>query len=146
MFKFNRLVCVLLVGTCVGVAFAAAVKIKAFTPAGPGLIDNPDCDGMAILNYHPGNNATELQVAVTDFLPDTLYGLKLEAGGICGGFSNPEAFMTNVNGNGHYHHSAPYDCTEAPVITIYIWDGEIGSEWDVTVGEIRAVGPPSSTN
>ncbi|UCC29161.1 MAG: hypothetical protein JSU86_13275 [Phycisphaerales bacterium] len=141
MFRFNRLVCVLLVGTCVGVAFAAAVKIKAFTPEGVnGLAENPYCDGMAVLNHHPGNNATEVQVAVTDFLPDTVYGVMLEAGGFCGGFSNPEAFMTNANGNGHYHHSVPYDCSQAPVITIYRWDGDVNSIWDVSEDEIRAVG------
>lgn len=141
MSRFNRLVCVLLVGSCVGVAFAAAVKIKAFTAEGVnGLAENPYCDGMAVLNHHAGNNSTEVQVAVTDFLPDTVYGVKLEADGFCGGFSNPEAFMSNANGNGHYHHSVPYDCTQAPVITIYRWDGDVNSIWDVSEEEIRAVG------
>ena len=138
MFRFNRLLCGLVVCGTVAVAFGAAVKIKAFTPVGNGAIESPDGDGMAILNYHPGNDTTEIQFAITDFRPNTVYGVKLESD--FGGFSAPEAIATNVVGNGTYHHTIPFDRTGNPSVTIYVWDGDTNTIFDVSADEIRATG------
>ena len=66
MFKFNRLVCALLVCTVVGSAFGGAVLLREFH------IDNPDvmpveADGMAMLNYVAQQDKTIVQLIVSGF-------------------------------------------------------------------------------
>ncbi len=75
MFKFNRIVCVLLLCSAVGVAFGAATKIRAFI-AMPG-VESGDADGMCIINYNSGQDATIVQIVITDFQPYTVYDLEL---------------------------------------------------------------------
>ena len=58
MIKFRRLVCLALVCAMVGVAYGAATKIGSFCPRNG---ENPSADGMAILNYVPGDNRTIVQ-------------------------------------------------------------------------------------
>ncbi len=140
MFKSkSSMYCAFLVLLCAAVTFGAAVKVRAIPAAGVnGLAENPDADGMAILNYHSGNNATEVQVIISDFLPNTTYGVKVEGG--ISGFSDPIAITTNAKGNGNYHNSTNFDITTNATVTIYIWDGDIDSIFEISADELRAEG------
>ena len=99
MLRFNRLVCVLLVGSLVGIVYAKAVKIKAFTPIGLGEVDNPDGDGMAILNANA--NGTQVQVALTDFVENEEYLVNLDSAAV--GRTTIGVLSTNAVGNGTMH-------------------------------------------
>ena len=119
MFKFNRIVWVLALGVVVSMAYGAALKIKDLVPVGLGAIESPDADGMAIMNYHPGHTDTEVQIAVTDLLPNTDYRVAVVPG-ILGGY-----ITTNVSGNGHYHGTISTDvCLFESEICVYIYVDE----------------------
>jgi hypothetical protein len=127
MIRYNRLVCALVVGLCVGLVYGAAVKIKTLAPIGAGVTANPDGDGMAIVNAHADNAGISIttQVMVTDLTPNTTYGVRADyCGGL--GFSSPLAFTTNETGNGHFHfENAAGVCPvpEAPVeVVVYLFD------------------------
>jgi len=112
MFKFRRLLCVVLVCALVGVAYAGARKIKSFTT----FNEPPGADGMAILNIHDGTGQ-EVQLILTDFTPDNEY-LPVLWNGIDGpGNSEYNAFHTmntNGQGNGTWHQDigvlTPWPC------------------------------------
>ena len=134
MFRFNRLVCVLAVCAVVGVAFGAAVKIKAITPVGEGVTENPNGDGMVIMNYHPGHNRTEITAAITDFLPDTDYKVDVIPGVT---FS----VTTNPAGNANDHGALSFDICKYNEygVTVVVWrDLDGNGFWEE--GETRAEG------
>ena len=118
MLRFNRLVCVVAVCLVVGVAFGAAIKIRAITPYEGTEEALAGGDGMAILNYHPGNNKTEATVAITDFVPGATYGAYLNPGG---GVNLPE--VANPSGNANWHGTYNFDLClwNEDGITVYIW-------------------------
>ena len=103
MLRFNRLVLVLGICLCVGAALGAAIKIKGLTPVGLGVNENPEGDGMAILNYHQGNNQTEVTVAITDFIPETDYHITVFPG------TDDAPVTTNPAGNANTHQVVDYD-------------------------------------
>ena len=103
MFKFNRLVCVLLVGSCVAIAYGKAVKVTGLTPVSP---ESADADGMAILNYHPGHDRTEVQVALTGFEVYTDYEVLVSGAGVVN-----LIITTNAAGNGSGHKTGIGDMT-----------------------------------
>ncbi len=119
MFRFNRVVCALLVCGCVGFAYAKAIKVVSLTPVGAGVTESPDADGMAILNYNVGQTRTEVQLTITDFLPNTEYTADVLA---IGGPSL--RFTTNARGDGQGHSVAATDITDngnaCAYVTIYI--------------------------
>ncbi|MEK7731054.1 MAG: hypothetical protein AAB363_04280 [Planctomycetota bacterium] len=97
MFKFRRLLCVVLVCALVGVAYGAATKIKSFT-----TYNEPDgADAMAIMNIADGQAAI-IQVMVNGFSPNTTYfvffydclGSEQDSGGF---------FTTDDHGNSTWH-------------------------------------------
>ncbi len=124
MLRFNRLVCVVAVCLVVGVAFGAAIKIKAITPYEGTEEAAMGGDGMAILNFNQGVNKTEVTVAITDFVPGAVYGAYLSNGG---GVALPE--IANSSGNANWHGSYISDlCNWQESITVYIWrdaDGDL---------------------
>ena len=71
---------------CVGFAFGAAKKIRAFVPT---AAECAEADGMAILNFS-NDGKTIIQIIISDFTPNTSYdlqlvtpgGLILSAGGV----------------------------------------------------------------
>ena len=65
----KKSVLLLVVCTCVSVAFGAANKIKEFQTFDP---EPEGADGMAILNF-TGNNQTIFQLMLSDFSPTTGY-------------------------------------------------------------------------
>ena len=121
MFKFNRLVCVLLVCSLAGLALAKAIKIKEITPYAGTEEALAGADGMAIFNYHDGqnnNSNTEVTVAITDFIPGETYGAFVTPGG---GVNVPE--VANPAGNATFHGFYTFDlCLWNDVgITVVIW-------------------------
>jgi hypothetical protein len=134
MLRFNRVVCVLAVGALVGVAFGAVIKIKGLTPVGSGITESPDADGMAIVHYKEGKQLTEVNVAITDFMPETDYYIAVEPG-IAGA-----PVTTNPSGNAHYHGEIGWDiCAWEPQVCVYVWIDDDGSGL-FTPGEKRAEG------
>ena len=121
MLRFNRVVCVLAVGLLVTVAFAKAIKIKEITPVAGTEEALNGADGMAIFNYHDGennNSSTEVTVAITDFMPGKTYGAYVIPGG---GVDLPE--VANPAGNANFHGVFTFDlCIWNEVgLTVVIW-------------------------
>ena len=138
MFRFNRLVCVVLVCTLAGFAYSKAVKSRGLTPAGLGSELNPDVDGMVIMNHHDSSTPTTgVQIKVTGLEPQTTYGVQ-----VFPGFTDALAFTTSVSGNGSYHNAIhfPADYTQYMVVRIFEWDGVQSNLDEVTFEELRAYG------
>lgn len=138
MFRFNRLVCVVVICALAGFAYSKAVKSKDLTAAGLGGDVNPDVDGMIIMNHHDSSTpTTEVQIKATGLAPQTMYGVQVHPG-----FTDAFAFTTSTSGNGAYHNtvSLGMDLTEYMVVKIFVWDG-VGQNMDeVTYQELRAYG------
>jgi len=116
MFRLNRLVWVVAVCMVVGAAYAAAVKVKGLTPVNDGVYESPDADGMAILNYHNGNNTTEITVAITDFVPDTDYHITVQPGIV------DAPVVTNASGNANVHLPVFFDvCAIFQDVCVFVW-------------------------
>jgi len=133
MSRFHRIVWVLAVCACAGVAFGAAIKIKALTLTAVGEAESPEGDGMAIMNYNQGNEQTEVTVAITDFMPDTNYQISVDYGI----YAAP--VTTNASGNANYHGTITFDvCAYEPEVCVYVWidDGDMTRQ----DGEVRAYG------
>jgi hypothetical protein len=126
------------------------VKIKAITPYNG---ESSDADGMAILNYHNGNNLTEVQVAITDFTPGVTYGVVVSGVNDFGDrqrcFDYSAAITANPAGNGAFHGTCPSgegDLSADPIVIIYVDDGDqrFGGDWSApdpeTDYEIRGIG------
>lgn len=136
--KTLRILGVLAVCALAGALYAKPLKVKALTPAGPGVAENPDADGMAMMHYKEGNEArTDIKVHIMGFLPNTVYGVQIDPG-----VSDPQAITTNPAGNGHWSFSAVgSDLTQFnPTVRIYRWDGNISEIGNVTFDELRAIG------
>ncbi len=73
MLRFNRMICALLVCTCVGMVYAKATKIFTFTAVNGGVAENPDGDGMAMLHFNAQTGDTSIQISMSKFIPDTGY-------------------------------------------------------------------------
>ncbi len=145
MRKFNRIVCVLMVFSFASMAHAKAIKIKEFNPVLNGVTENPDVDGMAIINHIAGTGYTELRITVTDLAPSTQFRAEIKA------FGNivTQPFETNAAGNGHVMTQNTYDITHDwegnPVdihIQIFI---DVNNDFVVAPSEIRAMGCISGT-
>lgn len=133
MFRFSRIVVVLAVGAIVGVAFAKAIKVKAFDWVHE---ENPDGDGIAIANFHEGNNQTEITAAITDFLPDTDYMIAVRPG------LDGAPVTTNAAGNANAHASPNFDICGFPGdVCFIVWRDLDGDTFRAPNGsENRAVG------
>ncbi len=128
MFKFRRLLCAVLVCALVGIAYGAATKIGSFCPRNG---ENPSADGMAILNYVPGDNRTVVQLIVSNFSPGVTYNVEFVGLGIIG-----SAFMTDSQGNGNFHWNLGGNFSGAINLYLTMADG--------ANGELRAVSGPCS--
>ena len=72
----KKIVFAMVVCTCVSVAFGAAVKIPYFIPE-IGNGENPEADGMAVLNYVSGQDKTSVQIIISGFTADSTYDIEL---------------------------------------------------------------------
>ncbi|MBI4717126.1 MAG: hypothetical protein HY763_04920 [Planctomycetes bacterium] len=138
MFRFNRIAVGLLVcGLAAGVLYAKATKIKSLTPAGPGVTENPDADGMVHMKFHDDSNPrTKINVHITGFLPSTTYGVQVDPG-----VTDPVAITTNPSGNGHWEFEVSFDVAAFnPTVRIFRWDGDAGNTSNVSFDELRAIG------
>jgi len=89
----------------VAIAYGKAVKVTGITPT-PESPESADADGMAILNYHPGQDLTEVQVALTGFMPYTDYKVLVSGAGVVN-----IIITTNAAGNGSGHNTGVGDMT-----------------------------------
>lgn len=143
MFKFNRLVCVVLVCALAGLAYSKAVKSKDLTAAGLGVDVTPDADGMIIMAHHDSATpATEVQIKATGLAPHTTYGVQVHPG-----FTDVIAFTTSASGNATYHNTIdfPYDLTAYMAVRIFEWDGLLTTIGEVSHQELRAYGCVADT-
>ena len=122
MTKLNRLCAMLLLVVFVGVAWAGATKIPSFVVEqtyedcfGAGTIPlniDPAADGMAILNYAPGSNKTNVQVIVSGFgeapLRQCIVRLNPDVGDL-------GVFNLNDQGHGNFHGTIDGDHTGSNV-------------------------------
>lgn len=99
MLKYSKVACAVALCVFVGVAAAAAVKIKTFdTSFG---FEGPDADGMAILNYAQGQDKTIIQMVFSGMLPDTNYLFTLVSPSHC--LQPGGGFITDENGHATFH-------------------------------------------
>lgn len=118
----RRVTFVLTVLACVGIAYAAANKIRSFETYAP---EPADADGMAILNYVSGQDETVVQVIISDFTPEQNYDLVITNGIVS--LTTFDALTTDHNGHGTFHGTFFFD----------------KSTWDVELyvdGSLRARG------
>ena len=117
MFKYSRLMWVVLLCVMVGVAFGAARKISSFTPVDG--FEGIEADGMAILNYSSGGGGkTIVQIIVSDFTPNTVYDVALLLPGelpLCAG----DVLVTDDKGHGNAHFEIPFKDATSADIDIY---------------------------
>ena len=128
---FKRVAFVLVVCSCVGIAFGAAVKIKSFVTFAPEPLE---ADGMAILNYAAGQGKTIVQIIVSDFSPETTYDLVLISRDGTQRTTGFDVFTTDGNGHGTYHGSIPFDVSSRDV-ELYV-----SPDATLTEDELRAIG------
>ncbi len=136
MFRFNRIVCVLFVCCIVGIAYGKAIKVTELVAVDN---ENPTADGMVILNYNQGQARTEIQIAITDFEPDTDY--KILVSTIFGGVI--ASVTTNPSGNAQAHRIAITDITDngnACADVKVFFDTSGNGDYDVGIDELRAEG------
>ncbi|UCE60097.1 MAG: hypothetical protein JSU63_21965 [Phycisphaerales bacterium] len=144
MSRFNRIVCVVLVCTLAGFAYAKAVKSKELIAAGLGTDLNPDADGMIVMNYHDSSTPTiEVQVKATGLVPQKTYGVQVDPG-----FTDPLAFTASASGNGSYHNTItnfPEAFIPLMVVRVFEWDGVPSNIDEVAYHELRAYGCAAET-
>ena len=127
MFRFNRVVCMLLVCSFVGIAYGAAVRITDFVISE----DGSNADAMAILTYAPGRDITNVQVIVSDFEPGRTYGMRL----VCPDFPDCcGTVVTSSSGNGNGHMGLVGDVSGCTVQIGF----HLGNE---ELRDVRACGP-----
>lgn len=127
MFRVNRWMGVVALCLMVGVA-VAAIKVRDILPVGVGLIESPEGDGFAIFSVHPDADnfpTTQVQIALTDYLPNTPYFITVLPG-------IPRAAVdTNAAGNGRFSGTIQFDVCNAPgttgEISIILWTDDDGS-------------------
>ena len=128
---FKRVAFVLVVCSCVGIAFGAAVKIRSFETFDP---EPCDADGMTILNYAAGQGKTIVQIIVSDFSPETTYDLVLVSRDGTQRTTGFDVFTTDGNGHGTHHGSVPFDVSSRDV-ELYV-----SPDATLTEDELRAIG------
>ena len=138
MSAVRRFLPLLVIGLVAGGLYAKNLKIKGLTPAGPGVTENPDADGMAHIHFKQNPEpSSEVKVHITDFLPNTTYGVQIDPG-----ITDPQAITTNSSGNGHWSSGGvTFDLTQFnPTVRIFRWDGNISAIGQVSFDELRAIG------
>ncbi len=145
MFRFNRVVCFLLVCSVPGLALGeGAVKIKTFTPVLTGESENPEIDGMVVANHDNGqgtssSGVSHVNVTVTDLQPETAYRAWV-TGGHGGGSLN---LTTNKAGIAHagteFTNDVTTDFDGNPFnIHVYIFI-DFDGDFNVAPDEIRGI-------
>jgi hypothetical protein len=143
MFKRTAIVAAVCV-VCASMAGATTsnkVKIKEFTPVGPGIDANPNADGTAHLTYDPVTDTTEVRLTITSFLPNTVYGVEVsnDAGQL---LLVNDAIVTNPAGNGSIRMVALQNGTVQTVVKIFQFNGFPDTMDIVDADEERAIGVP----
>lgn len=149
MFKFNRVVCGLLVCGCVAVVLAKPIKIFSLDPTAR---ESVDADGMGLLNVvkDPGNTHTLAHLTLTDFTPNACYAALFFTESDClpgrqlGPTIGPaQGLITNAAGNAHGEGGSGFGdatCDGTACIDLEVWfdpncDGLVDED-----GELAATG------
>lgn len=139
MLKFNRVICLLLVCTCIGVVYAKATKIFIFVNVNAGVDDNPDGDGVVIIKYSEVLLGTTVQISMSGFVPDTEYFVAMVPG-----FSSV-AVSSNAAGNFQLRPVVQFDVIEEnpnPCVIIWRDDDDDGNRAHFVVdGVVSIFGP-----
>ena len=93
----RKSVLLLVLCTCVSVAFGAAVKITDFVI----IVEPEGADATAILNYQQGHNKTVVQLIISGFTPGKTYDVVFDSGSHSGPAT--AAIVTDGSGHGTLH-------------------------------------------
>lgn len=123
-------------------AHAGAVKILEFTPVLNGVSENPEVDGVAILNYSGGTGLTAVRINVTGLEKNTLYNVQVRGSG--GLTSAP--IETNSAGILHFNHDLPNDTTMGGAMNVHaVVFKDANGDQALQPSELRAIGCASGS-
>jgi hypothetical protein len=111
-------------------AYAQTNKIDSFTPVNG---ENANADGMAILQYHPGQNESSVLIILTDFAPNTAYDFQLVSP-TQGAVAAYDVLRSDEFGNVHLKFKFIGNFSDADVL-IYN-----SNDTNFTEDELRAIG------
>lgn len=126
----KKVVCVVTVLACTTLAYAAANKISSFTPVNG---ENATADGMAILQYHPGQDESNVMIILSGFTPSTKYDFELVSPSH-GSVAALDVLETDEEGNAHFQIAFTGDFTDSDILIYLSEDPEFSED------ELRAVG------
>ena len=113
----KRIAFVLVVCTCVSVAFGAAVRITAFEIFDPE--DKANANVMAILNYVSGQDKTIVQIIMSDFTANEGYWLSI------GSFTSlGPVIFTDEYGHATFHSEILFGDKSGSDVELYVDDNE----------------------
>jgi hypothetical protein len=136
-----------LVSVCAVAAASGAINVvPTFDPCGPGMTENPNVDGYAIVNFDPNTFESTAAMLLMGLKRNTSYGVKVDSNG--SGSAVGQAFTAQTFlGIGIYATVIPGDATFGTVIDVFRWDGLGGFDLsEVTPTEERARGFGSNVN
>ncbi|MCC6660142.1 MAG: hypothetical protein IT437_04570 [Phycisphaerales bacterium] len=129
------------------VASAAINIVPTFDPVGPGLTENPNVDGAAVVNFDEATFTTSVALVAIGLKKDVNYGVRIDSND--GGQANVQAFTARTFlGIGIYNTSFAGDGTFGTVIDIFKWDGDPDpfNFFEISPTEERARGFGSNVN
>lgn len=115
------------------------VRIKALTPIGTGITENPDGDGMVKVRFS-GLSDVEVHLHLHHFLPNTTYGLFMDVGGF-GGPDDGSLITTNSGGNANINFSFNGFLPTDNVLVVIFRDQDNDNSFS-DLAERRAIGMP----
>ncbi len=119
----------------------SSLRIGVFTPAGVGIIQNPNADGMAKLKFYNDpidGPSVQAHVHLYDFLPGITYSVVIDTDQGGGDFAD----IVTTNPAGHGNVMVHFPVAAAPTAaTLVIYRDTINDD-QYEAGEERAIGVP----
>jgi hypothetical protein len=110
----------------------------SFRPAGwGGLFENILVRGSVDLSYSDDTGVTNVDLNVAGLRPNTTYSILIDGDGSGGAF--PNAFTTNWFGRADWNFELLGPTADNAGVTIFRWDGDEETLFEVSNVEIRAV-------
>lgn len=121
--SFTRSLALVSACACATAASAIVNVVPTFDPVGPGLTENPNVDGMAIVNFNDATFESSVTMLAVGLVRNTNYGVNVDALGAQSFF--PVAFTARTFlGIGLFNTVILGDATQNLKIQIYRWDGD----------------------